>query len=847
MAQKSTQYDPKAHESQIYERWEKSGAFAPSDSAQGEPFVIMLPPPNITGNLHVGHALQDTIMDILIRYHRMKGEPTLWVPGTDHAAIATNRVLEKQLAAEGKTRFDVGRDEFLKRADQWYQETGNTIIEQMKRLGSSADWSRTRFTLDQDYYQAVLTAFVRYYEQGYIYRGNRLVNWCPRCESVVSDLEMKYDDRTATLYYVEYPLASGQGHITVATVRPETMLGDTAVAVHPTDERYAQLIGQKVIVPLVNREVPIIADERIDAAFGTGAVKVTPAHDPFDAELAATHTLPAINVINEKGQMTAEAGEFAGLTSDEARQRVVTALQAQKLLQKEEPYTHKIAVCERCGTVIEPLLSRQWFVNMQKLKEATIAATEDNTVEFLPARWKEHFLEWMRGVHDWTISRQIWLGHRVPVWWKPGTRGTEQEEGSFTVSIEKPAGDFEQDPDVLDTWFSSALWPFAALGWPKETEDLKRFYPTSALVTGRDILYLWVARMIFSGLEFMKDIPFRQVFVHPTVLTKTGQRMSKSLGTGIDPLELIDQYGADATRFGLMSQMNYDRQAIRFDEAAIKNARNFANKIWNLARLLESLPDRAERNLADDWIEARLSQVTQEVSQLIENYHIGEAAERLYAFVWNDFADWYSEIVKTEGSTTVARAVFTDILRLLHPFMPYVTEVLWQARGETELLMTSAWPTSSPTEAPSDMPYFQEAVGTVRSARVLLALPPTAEVQVQTSRPLPLPAAFAKLTRATITDTVSKGLRFPLSHSESLLLASPAITAASITQAQARLAQHKADLERTLQHQEQILQQMQGRAPEEKITAKQTETDAIKKQLQEIAASQQILQGYVDK
>ncbi|MEX1112373.1 MAG: valine--tRNA ligase [Candidatus Andersenbacteria bacterium] len=860
MSELSKQYDPKMHETDVYAAWEAAGIFQPDQRALDEgkqPFVIMLPPPNITGSLHMGHALQDTIMDMLVRYHRMLGEPVLWLPGTDHAAIATNRVLEKQLTDEGVSRQQIGREAFLRRAQSWYEDTGAVILHQMKRLGCSCDWTRQRFTMDAEYYQAVQEAFVQYHEKGFIYRGNRMVNWCPHCESVVSDLEIQHEQRSTRLVTLRYSFVDGSGFIDVATTRPETMLGDTAVAVHPDDERYKDSIGKVVRVPLVDREVPVIADERIEPSFGTGAVKVTPAHDSLDAQLGETHKLQIINVVGEDGRMTDAAGSFAGMTVKEARKAIVEALREQKVVVQEEDYSHKASVCERCGTGIEPLISRQWFVDMGKLKTETIEVAENELVKFVPTRWKKHFLQWMQDVHDWTISRQIWLGHRIPVWWKPGTRGTNSEEGNFVVSAEKPEGEWEQDPDVLDTWFSSALWPFATLGWPNQTPDLKAFYPTSVLVTGRDILYLWVARMMFSGLELLKDtkferpeqadrIPFHEVFIYPTVLAKTGQRMSKSLGTGIDPLDLIDQYGADATRFGLIYQMSFDQQAMKFDENAIKAARNFGNKVWNIARLLDSLEESDTPTVADSWIEARSGEVATQVTQLFEQYRFGEAAHVIHDFVWKDFADWYMEVLKVEGSTVVAKRIFTQTLQLLHPYMPHVTEVLWKHFGQEAFIATSKWPQAAVDQAGDvheAMQYFQHVVETIRSARTLLKIQPGAEVDAYVAESVFAPMAAAKMAQVQWTDSISKAMRqFPLPAGGTVAIGSEYITEESVAAARAKLQQEGQALQSSVTVQTKTLEGMRAKAPQTVIQEKEATLAQSQTRLEEINRSLSLLE-----
>jgi valyl-tRNA synthetase len=860
MTKLTLQYDPQAYEPSVYQQWESQGVFEPDQQAlkaHQRPFVIMLPLPNVTGNLHMGHALQHTLSDVLIRYHRMKGEPTLWQPGTDHAGIATQNAVEKELRQEGLTRHDLGRAKFLKRVWDWKEKYGDQIVAQMKRLGASCDWSRFQFTMDPPYVEAVQEAFIRYYHRGYIYRGNRIVNWCPRCASVVSDLEVKHEERQTQLTTIRYPLAAADGIVEVATTRPETMLGDTAVAVHPQDDRYKTLVGKTVRLPLVGRKIPVIADDRVDKDFGTGAIKVTPAHDPLDAAIAQTHKLPAINVIGEDGRMTKLAGRFAGLPVGQARDQVIEALQQEGVLVGQVSYRHNVALCERCGTVIEPLISRQWFVDMSKLKDETIAVVEKDLVRFYGPRWKKHFLGWMSSVHDWTISRQLWWGQPVPVWWKKGRRGTEHEEGNYIVSVEAPtqAGEWEQDPDVLDTWFSSAIWPLATLGWPSHTEDLKTFYPTSVLATAREILYLWVARMIFSGLDLLKGdqygnrtqperIPFHNVLIHPTVLTKDGKRMSKSLGTGVDPLDLIKEYGADATRFGLLYQTSYDSQALKFDKDVIVAARNFTNKIWNLARLLDSLPERdGKKTLADQWIEQASQQVASNVSRLLETYRIGEAARLLYEFVWRDFADWYVEIVKVEGSVQTAQQVFDTALRLLHPFVPHVSEVLWQHRGQGTLLAVSDWPTSAKTVTPdaavlAKMAAWQDIVRTVRGVRTLLAIKPGSTALIYLEQAPPLQPALAAMTRATIAAAPKDDMRpFPLQGGASVLIGSEDITEESIARARRKLTQEQEKLENFMAGQRQALEQMRGKAEDEKISEKEAKVDNASQRLQEIKQS----------
>ncbi|QQG45724.1 MAG: valine--tRNA ligase [Candidatus Sungiibacteriota bacterium] len=680
-----TQYNPKEVEEKVYRMWEKSGFFAPeahqprADNPNSKKtYAIALPPPNITGSLHLGHALNATIQDILIRKKRMEGYKTLWLPGTDHAGIATQNVVEKELKKGGLTRYDLGREKFLEKVWQWKEKYGDIILGQFKKLGCSLDWSRARFTMDKEYQKAVKTAFLHYYKKGWIYRAERVVNWCPRCATSLSDLELEYQEIKGTLYYINYPLANGGGVITVATTRPETMLGDTAVAVNPNDARYKKFIGKEVVLPLKNRKIPVVADKAVDPKFGTGAVKVTPAHDLLDAEIAQRHKLPAIKVIGINGRMTKEAEPICiGLTAGECRKKVVEELRTKNFLEREEQYTHNVSVCYRCSANIEPLPSLQWFLKMDKLSKTAIGAVKSGKVKFHPKRWEKVYLDWLKNVRDWTISRQIWWGHRIPL------KGTE---------------------DVLDTWFSSALWPFATLGWPKKTKDLKTFYPTQVLSTARDIINLWVSRMIFSGLEFTKKAPFQDVIIHATILTKEGKRMSKSLGTGIDPMDLISRYGADATRFGLVWQA-MGGQDIHWSEEHVMAGKKFANKLWNITRfvLLKTngeitVPSKVSpQSTESKKIVLKLKKVSVSVSTLIDRYEFGPALHELYDFVWHDFADKYIEYSKNKDNPETKQVlcyVLITTLKLLHPLMPLVTEGLWgnlPIKGK-KLLIIESWP-----------------------------------------------------------------------------------------------------------------------------------------------------------
>jgi valyl-tRNA synthetase len=704
--EETTRYDPAKVEQRVFDEWMRAGYFhPPAEGTPEENYSIAIPPPNVTGALHMGHALNGSLQDTLIRMQRMRGRNTLWILGTDHAGIGTQAVVEKELAEEGISRLEIGREAFVERVWAWKQRYGSEIIEQYKRLGASCDYERERFTLDEGYVRAVYRVFAGLYERGLIYRDNYMVNWDPGLRSAISDLEVENREVTDTMYEIDYPLESGDGAITVATVRPETMLADTGVAVHPKDERYRELIGQNAVLPLVSRRLPIIADDYIDPEFGTGALKVTPGHDVNDFEIGRRHGLEAVTVIGEDGRMTPEAGEsFSGLEIEEAQRAVVKALREQGLIRGEEPYTHSVPFSHRSGARIEPLISLQWFCRMDELAKPAIDVVEREEVRFVPDRWKRVYLDWMAEIRPWCISRQLWWGHRLPVWY----RGEE-----VYVGEQPPEGDgWEQDEDVLDTWFSSALWPFATLGWPEDTPELGAFYPTDALVTARDIIYLWVARMIMMGLEFPGQIPFNDVYITSIIQARDGRRMSKSLGTGIDPLDEIDQHGADALRFGLLAMSS--TQDVRYSDAKVQQGRDLANKLWNASRLIllnsqleqdqsgtNARQERAPAAVAggpgflpdapeDRWIISRLQRVVEEVSHNIESYDFAHAALGAYHFVWSEFCDWYLEIAKPrlyEGEEQVAATllwVLEQILALIHPIMPFVSEEIWSFHPHRE-------------------------------------------------------------------------------------------------------------------------------------------------------------------
>ncbi|HHY27667.1 MAG TPA: valine--tRNA ligase [Desulfitobacterium dehalogenans] len=702
-------YDPSQVEGKWYPYWEEKGYFHADVDNTKKPFSIVMPPPNVTGALHLGHAIDSTIQDILTRFKRMQGYNTLWLPGTDHAGIATQAKVEEQLVKEGTNRHALGREKFLDRVWDWKKEYGGRITQQLRRLGASCDWSRERFTMDQGCSEAVREVFVDLYNKGLIYRGNYIVNWCPHCHTTISDIEVEHVDREGHLWHLRYPVKDSDEYLVVATTRPETMLGDTAVAVHPEDERYRHLLGKTIILPLANREIPIIADDYVDREFGTGAVKITPAHDPNDFEMGLRHQLPSIAVMDREAKMNEQAGKYKGMERYAARKEIVKDLEAQGVLVKVDSHQHAVGECYRCSTVVEPMVSKQWFVKMEPLAKPAMKVVREGIMEFVPERFAKIYLGWLENIRDWCISRQLWWGHRIPVWYC-------EDCGAEICAKEDPetcpqcgSKHIVQDPDVLDTWFSSGLWPFSTMGWPEKTPELKQFYPTSVLVTGRDIIFFWVARMVFMGLEFMKDVPFQKVMIHGLVLDAQGRKMSKSLGNGVDPLEVIDQYGADTLRFMLITG-NTPGNDLRFHPERLEATRNFANKIWNASRfVLLNLQDyeegpRGQLKLEDRWILSRYEKTVGEVTEALEQFDLGEAARLLYEFIWNEFCDWYIELAKgrlydkehPEARHTV-QSILLEILegtmRLLHPYMPFITEEIWHNLPTSgESIMIQSWP-----------------------------------------------------------------------------------------------------------------------------------------------------------
>lgn len=702
-------YDPKKVENKIYNFWMKKNYFHAEIDEKKQPYTIVIPPPNITGQLHMGHALDETLQDIIIRYKRMKGYSVLWLPGTDHASIATEAKIVEAMKKENLSKEDLGREKFLERAWDWKNKYGSRIIEQLKKLGSSCDWERERFTLDEGCSKAVKEVFVNLYNKGLIYRGERIINWCPNCRTSISDAEVNFEEHDGNFFHIRYPLADESGYLVLATTRPETLLGDTAIAVNPNDERYESYVGKIVKLPLVNREIPIVADNYVEMDFGTGVVKITPAHDPNDFEVGERHNLPIITVMDECAIMNENAGKYKGLDRYKARKQIVNDLESEGFLVKIEPVKHNVGVCYRCSDIIEPRISKQWFVKMKPLAEPAIKKVKDGEIKFVPERFSRVYFNWMENIKDWCISRQLWWGHRIPAYYCNDCGNVVVSKEEIDICPKCKGTSIHQDEDTLDTWFSAALWPFSTLGWPEKTKELKYFYPTNTLVTGYDIIFFWVARMIFSGLEHMGDIPFDTVLIHGLVRDSKGRKMSKSLGNGIDPLEIIDKYGADALRFSLATG-NSPGNDMRFSDEKVESSRNFANKIWNASRFIHlNIDDYDVKNelpekltLEDKWIISTFNSVAKEVNENIEKFELGLAIQKLYDFIWDDFCDWYIELSKprlqfndeaSNNARNVLVWIITNTLKLLHPFMPFITEEIWQTmphKGES--IMVESYP-----------------------------------------------------------------------------------------------------------------------------------------------------------
>ncbi len=743
-------YEPQEAEARIYEKWEKAGCFRGQRDPKKKPFTIVMPPPNVTGQLHMGHAMDCALQDILIRFKRMEGYAALWVPGIDHAGIATQIKVEEELRTkEGLTRYDLGREKFLERVWDWKQRFGDRIVKQQKKMGISCDWDRARFTMDEGCSKAVRETFCNLYEKGLIYKGSRIINWCPHCVTALSDAEVEYQDKPGHLWHMRYPLADGSGYLVVATTRPETMMGDTGVAVNPNDDRYKHLVGKKCILPLMDREIPIVADDYVEMDFGTGCVKMTPAHDPNDFEVGLRHNLETIRVLDDNGKVNENGGKYQGMDRYEARKAVVADLEALGLMEKIEDYSHNVGTCYRCHNDVEPIISAQWFVKMDPLAKEALRVVYDGETRFVPDRFAKTYTNWMENVHDWCISRQLWWGHQIPVWYCDDCGHMTVSRTDATECEKCRSKHIHRDPDVLDTWFSSALWPFSTLGWPDKTADLDYFYPTDVLVTGYDIIFFWVARMIFSACEQTKQPPFHTVFIHGLVRDDKGRKMSKSLGNGIDPLEIADKYGADALRFNLVTG-NSPGNDMRFYTERCEAMRNFANKIWNASRFLKmnltidhcALPEKLE--LEDKWILSKLNRCIPEVTENMDKYELGVAAQKIYDFIWDDYCDWYIELTKTrlqgEDEDSKVRAqqvlcyVLTQMLKMLHPFMPFITEEIWQALPHEEgcqaqFLMLDHWPQASeklnfPAEEQA-MEQIMDAIRAVRTRRSEMNVPPS--------------------------------------------------------------------------------------------------------------------------
>ena len=776
-------YEPKEVEDRIYDFWMKGKYFHAEVDPKKKPYTIVIPPPNITGQLHLGHAMDETLQDTLIRWRRMQGYSALWLPGTDHASIATEAKIVEAMRKEGITKEEIGREKFLERAWAWKDQYGGRIVEQLKKLGSSCDWDRLRFTMDEGCNKAVNHVFKKLYDKGLIYRGERIINWCPHCKTSISDAEVVFEEKEGSFWHLRYPLSDGSGYIELATTRPETMLGDTAVAVHPDDERYKALVGKTVILPLVNKEIPIIADSYVEQDFGTGVVKITPAHDPNDFEVGLRHNLPVINVMDDGGVINENGGKYAGMPALEARKQIVKDLDEAGFLIKIEPIKHNVGTCYRCGTVVEPRVSTQWFVKMEPLAKPAIDAVKDGDIRFIPERMDKVYYNWMENIKDWCISRQLWWGHQIPAWYCECGE-TIVSEAVPTVCPKCGGTHLTRDPDTLDTWFSSALWPFSTLGWPDNTEELKYFYPTNTLVTGYDIIFFWVARMIFSGLEHMGEVPFNTVFFHGLIRDAQGRKMSKSLGNGVDPLDVISVYGADALRFTLVTGHSPGND-LRFSEEKVSASRNFANKIWNAARFILmnikgkdidcALPKKLYTS--DKWILNRFNNVTAAVTENLEKFELGMAVSKLYDFIWDDFCDWYIELAKIrmngadEESADSARRVLvwtmSNTLKLLHPFMPYITEEIWQTLPhDGEALIVAKWPEydealSFPQEA-KNLENVMALIRAIRTRRNEMNVPPSkkAHIYIDTAHPAPYEEASEFIARLAYGSKVEIGTGF---------------------------------------------------------------------------------------
>ena len=774
-------YEPQQVENRIYEMWEKGGYFRPSEEEGAKPFTIVMPPPNVTGQLHMGHAMDATLQDTLIRFKRMQGYSALWLPGVDHAGIATQIKVEEELRKEGLTRYDLGREKFLERVWDWKHKYGNRIVEQQKKLGASCDWERARFTMDEGCSKAVREVFVSMYEKGLIYKGSRIINWCPHCVTALSDAEVEYVDKPGHLWHIRYPLTDGSGEVIVATTRPETMLGDTGVCVNPNDDRYKDIVGKTVTLPLVNKQIPVVADDYAEMEFGTGCVKMTPAHDPNDFEVGLRHNLEVIRVLDDNGKVNELGGAYEGLDRYEARKKIVADLEAQGYLVKIEDHAHNVGTCYRCHNDVEPIISAQWFVKMKTLAEEAVRSVNDGETKFVPERFTKNYMNWMNNIRDWCISRQLWWGHQIPVWYCADCGHMTCSREDAHVCEKCGSANIERDPDVLDTWFSSALWPFETLGWPdKDAEDLKKYFPTDVLVTGYDIITFWVSRMIVSGLEHMGKAPFHTVLIHGLVRDDKGRKMSKSLGNGIDPLEMIERYGCDALRMNMVTG-NSPGNDMRFYVERCEAMRNFANKLWNASRYVlmnldenaqNQLPDLGKLEIADKWVLSKLNTLIGEVTENMEKYELGVAIQKIYDFLWDIYCDWYIEMTKArlfaddaerkQTAIQVLVYVLDQTLRLLHPFMPFITEEIWQSLPhEGEALIIAQWPEiredlSFKTEC-AQMESVMEAIRAIRNRRTEMNVPPSkkAALYILTSKPQVFVEGEGFLQRLAYADAVT--------------------------------------------------------------------------------------------
>ena len=782
-------YDPREVENRIYDFWESNGYFHAEVNKDKKPYTIVMPPPNITGQLHMGHALDNTLQDILIRWRRMQGYEALWMPGTDHASIATEAKIVEAMRKEGLTKDDLGRDKFLERAWDWRAQYGSRIVSQLRKMGSSCDWERERFTMDEGCSKAVREVFVRLYEEGKIYRGERIINWCPHCLTSISDAEVEFEEKDAFFYHLRYPMADGNGYLELATTRPETLLGDTAVAVHPDDERYKDIVGKNVILPIVNKEIPIVADEYVEMDFGTGVVKITPAHDPNDFEVGLRHNLEVITVTTEDGFMNELAGKYEGMSILDCRKAIMEDLEAGGYVVKIEPMKHNVGQCYRCHTTVEPRVSLQWFVKMDELAKPAIEAVKSGQTKFVPERFEKVYFHWLENIRDWCISRQLWWGHRIPAWYCPDCGETIVSREDPTVCPHCGCDHLHQDEDTLDTWFSSALWPFSTMGWPDKTPEYDYFYPTHTMVTGYDIIFFWVVRMMFSGLAYTGKAPFNTVFIHGLVRDSKGRKMSKSLGNGIDPLEINEEYGADALRF-MLATGNSPGNDMRFMQEKVESSRNFANKIWNAARFIRmNLGDKTELSLPDTltledkWILSKLNTLTQAVTDNLEKFELGMAVQKLYDFIWDDFCDWYIELCKNrlqgddkENVCRVLVYVMTNMLKLLHPFMPFITEEIWQSLPHVgDTLMRSDWPMYDKalafTAEEKEMERLMEAIRAIRNRRAEMNVPPSkkTELFIETAFADTFKTGAAFMNRLAFATDVNVGESFDVAGAVSIV------------------------------------------------------------------------------